>query len=77
MLNRLVAARLFHPEVGKAAIAHTVRAYRTGWIGYVLSMLLALWMPLPAFAAYIGIALYYLVPHGLDTDSVSGGGQAV
>lgn len=75
MLNHLVAAR--QPEIGARAVAQTVRAYRTGWVGYAVSMLLALWMPLVAFAAYVGIALYYLVPHGLDTDSVSGGGQAV
>jgi len=75
MLNHLVAARLFQPEIGSQAIAQTVRAYRTGWVGYAVSMLLALWSPLLAFAAYLGVALYYLVPHGLDTDSVAGGPQ--
>lgn len=49
-------------------IAATVRAYRVGLSGYVVATLLALLWPLASFAAYLLIALYYLVPRGLDDD---------
>jgi uncharacterized membrane protein len=68
MLNHLVATRAFLPEIDKPVIAQTVRAYRTGWVGYVAAMLLALILPVAAFAAYIAVAIYYLVPRGLDAD---------
>jgi hypothetical protein len=29
---------------------------------------LALWMPVLSFAAYLAIAIYYLVPRGVDAD---------
>ncbi len=35
---------------------------------YALSTLLALWMPLASFAAYVLVAVYYLVPRGVDAD---------
>jgi uncharacterized membrane protein len=68
MLNHLVATRAFQPRIDDAIVAGTVRAYRTGWIGYIGATLLALVLPLLSFAAYIAIAAYYLVPRGLDAD---------
>jgi TMEM175 potassium channel family protein len=69
MLNHLVRAHAFHDSVDDATIASTVRAYRIGWTVYGAATLLALAFPLVSFAAYIIIALYYLIPHGLDSDA--------
>jgi len=44
----------------------TVRACRIGWIVYVSATLLALWLPLLSFAAYLAIAVHYLVPRSSD-----------
>lgn len=69
MLNHLVCTGVLEPAADKARIAQTVRAYRTGWAGYVIAMLIALPAPIASFCAYIAIAAYYLIPHGLDTDA--------
>jgi uncharacterized membrane protein len=69
MLDHLVRTRAFHSSVSDAAIASTVRAYRTGWVVYGAATLLALFLPVVSFAAYIIIAVFYLVPHGLDSDA--------
>jgi len=68
MLAHLVRARAFADWVGSYTVAATVRAYRVGWAGYVAATLLALVFPVVSFAAYIAIALYYLVPRGVDAD---------
>lgn len=68
MLMHLARTRAFAPNVGAERIAATLRAYRTGWIVYVLATLLALVLPLVSFAAYLAIAIYYLVPRGVDAD---------
>jgi uncharacterized membrane protein len=68
MLMHLVRAHAFAAHVTPATLSPTIRAYRTGWVTYVLAMLLALWLPIVSFAAYVAIALYYLVPRGVDAD---------
>ena len=68
MLAHLVRTRALHSQVSDASIAATVRAYRTGWVVYGVATLLALVLPVVSFAAYIIIAIYYLVPRGLDSD---------
>ena len=68
MLNHLVKRRAFHSDISGDAIDGTVRAYRVGWATYVSAMLIALLAPVVSFAAYILIAVYYLVPHGVDRD---------
>lgn len=68
MLMRLVTTRSFFPEISPNVIAETVRAYRTGWVGYVAATLIALLFPIVSFAAYIAVAAYYLVPRGVDAD---------
>jgi len=68
MLAHLIRRRAFFESVTPSTIAQTVRAYRTGWIGYALATLIALLVPLASFAAYLAIAVYYLVPRGLDAD---------
>jgi hypothetical protein len=72
MLMRLVTTRAFFPEISASVIGGTVRAYRTGWVGYVAATLIALLLPLVSFAAYIAIAAYYLVPRGVDADIPAG-----
>jgi uncharacterized membrane protein len=69
MLDHLVRARAFDSSVADTTIAGTVRAYRIGWAVYGAATLLALVFPLVSFAAYIIIALFYLIPHGLDSDT--------
>ena len=68
ILSHLRRADAFAPEVTTQRIASTVRAYRTGWVVYTSAALLALWLPLVSFAAYVAIAGYYLVPRGIDAD---------
>jgi uncharacterized membrane protein len=68
MLRHLVRSGAFFAGVTKATIVATVRAYRIAWTVYAIAALLALWLPLLSFAAYWGIAFYFLVPRGVDAD---------
>ncbi len=69
MLLHLVRSDAFEPEVDRAAIASTVRGYRTGWVVYVAATLVALVLPLLSFALYLAIVVYFLVPRGADSDN--------
>jgi uncharacterized membrane protein len=69
MLLHLVRTNAFDPEVDRAAIAATVRGYRTGWIVYIGATLIALALPLLSFALYLAIVIYFLVPRGADSDN--------
>jgi uncharacterized membrane protein len=68
MLEHLIRSGALHPSVTAERIAATRKAYRVGWLVYTSATLLALLWPLASFAAYVGIAIYYLIPHGLDDD---------
>ncbi len=69
MLAHLVRTDAFEPDVEPAAIASTVRGYRTGLIVYVGATLVALVLPLVSFGAYLAIVIYFLVPRGADSDT--------
>ena len=69
LLMHLVRRRAFHPNVTDATIGATIVAYRVGWVGYAVAMLLALFAPIASFAAYLLIAGYYLIPRGVDSDA--------
>jgi len=68
VLSHLVRSGAFAENVSPETIAATVRAYRIGWAGYATAALLALWLPVVSFATYLAIALYYLIPRGIDSD---------
>jgi uncharacterized membrane protein len=68
MLGRLVRNQAFVPDVRGTFIAGTVHAYRVGWATYMVATIVALFWPVAAFAAYVLIAVYYLVPRGIDAD---------
>jgi uncharacterized membrane protein len=68
MLRHLARSRAFEHSVSDATIAESIRAYTTGWITYTGATLLALVLPVASFAAYIIIAIYYLIPRGVDSD---------
>lgn len=68
MLLHLVRRRAFHESVGDRTIRATITAYRVGWVGYALAMLLAIVDPLASFVAYLLIAGYYVIPRGVDSD---------
>jgi uncharacterized membrane protein len=68
ILEHLRASGAFEPTVTPARLARTVVAYRIGWFTYVVATLLALVLPVLSFAAYVAIAFYYYVPHGVDAD---------
>lgn len=68
LLKHLIRRRAFIDSVDDATIRSTVRAYRVGWVIYVISTLLALLAPVVSFAAYVVVAVYYLVPRGVDAD---------
>ena len=68
LLLHLVRRRAFDERVTEPAIRATITAYRVGWVGYALAMLLALVDPLASFVAYLLIAAYYVIPRGVDSD---------
>jgi TMEM175 potassium channel family protein len=68
LLMHLIRSHAFHHGVTKAALGATARAYRIGWAGYMSATLLALWLPVVSFGTYLAIALYYLIPRGVDAD---------
>ena len=68
MLNYLIETKAFAHSVTPEILADSRRAFLTGMLTYYAAMLLALWLPVVSFAAYIAIALYYLIPHGVDED---------
>jgi uncharacterized membrane protein len=68
MLWHLVQSNAFLEFVTARDIRATLTAYRVGWLTYVLATVVALFVPLASFALYVLIALYYVVPRGVDTD---------
>jgi len=68
MLAHLIRSNAFHASVTSERIAATRAAYRTGFFAYLFSTLLALAWPLTSFVAYIAVAIYYLIPRGVDDD---------
>lgn len=68
MLMRLVAERAFAPSVPQQTIRRTVIAYRVGWVTYAAATIFALFFPIVAFGAYLAIAVYYVIPRGVDAD---------
>ena len=67
MLAHLVREGAFYNGVSDA-VAQTVRSYRVAWGTYVGAMLLALIAPTVSFAAYVALAIYFLIPRGIDAD---------
>jgi uncharacterized membrane protein len=68
MMNRLMVTHAFRPGVPEATIAQTVRRFLTGWITYLIATLLALVAPIVSLVAYMAVALYGLIPAGVDAD---------
>lgn len=68
MLAHLVRRQSFHQDVAEGVVARTARAYRGAWLTYAVTMLLALFLPIASFAAYLAIVVYFLVPRGVDAD---------
>jgi uncharacterized membrane protein len=68
MLQHLIKTRAFDQSISEERIVATRNAYRVGLAVYVTAMLLALLWPVVSFAAYVGIAVYYVIPRGVDDD---------
>ena len=68
LLEHLIRRRAFLHSVDDATIASSRHAYRVGWLIYLVATLLALVAPVASFVAYVAVALYYLVPRGVDAD---------
>lgn len=68
LLAHLIREHAFDDTITPQILKRTVRAYRIGWVGYTTAMLVALVAPLASFAAYLLIAGFYLIPHGVDAD---------
>jgi uncharacterized membrane protein len=73
LLAHLIRSNAFHASVTPERIAATRSAYRTGWFAYFFAMLLGLVLPLASFAAYVAIAIFYLIPRGVDEDMADNG----
>jgi uncharacterized membrane protein len=68
MLAHLIRSRAFRAEIPEERIFATRKAYRIGWAIYAGATVLALVRPLASFAAYVAVAVYYLLPRGVDDD---------
>ena len=68
MLTHLVRSGAFQPNVTQATIRATTTAYRIGWASYATATIVALFAPIAAFAIYLAITAYYLIPRGVDAD---------
>lgn len=68
MLMHLIKAKCFEDSIGSDVLGATLKAYRVGWVTYAAATVLALWVPIASFAAYVLIAIYYLIPRGVDED---------
>lgn len=68
MLMHLIASKCFRDAIDDDVLRTTLKAYRIGWATYAAATLLALWIPVASFAAYVLIAIYYLIPRGVDDD---------
>ena len=66
MLMHVVKAGLFSQKIGPARISQTVVNYRIGLVIYALAMVISLLAPLVSYLAYILIAVFYLIPRGVD-----------
>lgn len=68
LLRHLITANAFKPAVADARVQATLRSYNIGLAIYASAMLLALALPIASFAAYLAVAVYFLVPRGVDDD---------
>jgi uncharacterized membrane protein len=68
LMNYVIATKAVLPSVSQAVLMDSRRVFLIGLLTYYVAMLLALWWPLLSFAAYVTIALYGLIPHGVDED---------
>jgi uncharacterized membrane protein len=67
MLAHLVRSGAFSSSVGNA-VSQTVRSYRFAWGTYVCATLVALVAPIVSFASYVALAIFFLIPRGVDAD---------
>lgn len=68
MLRHLVRSAAFDKSVSATDVRATVVAYRVGWLTHAMATVVALFLPRVSFALYLLIALYYVVPRGVDDD---------
>jgi uncharacterized membrane protein len=68
MLGHLIGKGAFSASISAAVLRKTVVAYRVGWATYAVAMLVSLIAPVAAFALYVLVAAYYLIPRGVDDD---------
>lgn len=68
LMNYVIATKAILPSVSHEVLMDSRRVFFIGLLTYYVAMLLALWWPLLSFAAYVTIALYGLIPHGVDED---------
>jgi uncharacterized membrane protein len=69
LLHRLIRQHAFAPGVTAERLRATVRAYFVGLGTYLAATLIALAVPLLSIAAYLLIAGFYVIPHGVDSDA--------
>lgn len=68
LLRHLMRSGSFEKHLPPAALKQTLRAYRLGLATYASATLISLAAPLLSFALYLGVALYFLIPKGVDRD---------
>jgi uncharacterized membrane protein len=68
MLAHLARTNSFKKNVSNARIGATRRLYLFGFGSYTAAMVVSLVWPVASLVAYVGIALAFLIPRGVDDD---------
>jgi uncharacterized membrane protein len=68
IVSHLKHTHAFNADISDATIAQTARAFRIALATYLIATLLALIAPVVSFGAYVAVALYGLLPRGVDSD---------
>lgn len=68
LLLHLARRKAFAGSLSPQVLQATTRAYLIGNATYIGATLVALVSPVVSFALYIAIAIYFLIPRGVDAD---------
>lgn len=71
LMMHLARSNAFLPGISQRAIHDTAVSYRIAWLTYAVGTAIALASPRISFAFYIGIAIFHLIPRGVDSDTIA------
>jgi uncharacterized membrane protein len=71
LMAHLIRSKAFLPSASQVAVAQTAGTYRIAWVTYAAATAIALASPPLSFALYVGIAIFHLIPRGVDSDEAA------